>query len=150
PLLHAVRLDGLIAANEGFIDFDDTAARAKRRESAFLHRLADTVRHEPCALEGNAQGAVQLIGADALLARRDQEDCLQPQAQRDMAGLEDGPNLHSKRLATVVALAHAHASALAGQLADALVATAVRAYRAIRPQARFYEFVGRFFVVKVF
>src|SRR6187455_3377845 len=57
-------LDGLLAgtgalidADESFIDFDDAASAAERDHAGGAHGLADTMRHEPSGLEGDAQGA---------------------------------------------------------------------------------------------
>ena len=52
----------------GFVSFDNSATRAEGRESIIFHGFTDAVRHEPCSFQGNAQGAVQLVGADAFLA----------------------------------------------------------------------------------
>ena len=63
--------------------------------------------NEPCGLEGAAKGAVKLVAADARLAGRHQEHRLQPMAHRYVACLEHGANLHSERLAALVALVSA-------------------------------------------
>jgi hypothetical protein len=105
--------------------------------------------HEPSRLKGNAESAMQLIRADALLGRTHQEDRLQPKVQRDMAGLEDRTDFDRKGLAAYVALVGAYAGALALHLADALRAVAVRAYSASGPYAGLNPFVGGFFAMKV-
>ena len=74
---------------------------------------------------------------------------MQPQAQRDMAGLEDGSDLDGEGFAAVVAFVGAYAGALATHLSDALHATAMRAYRPTRPKARLYEFIRGFFIMEV-
>jgi len=51
----------------GFVSLYGLAFATKRAKATFAHRFADTVSHEPCSLEGNAKGAVQLVGTDALL-----------------------------------------------------------------------------------
>jgi hypothetical protein len=66
-----------------------------------------------------------------------------------MAGLKYGADLHSKWLTAVVTLVCTYASAFATHLTDTLHTTAMRAYRAVRPDTRFYESIGGFFVVKV-
>ena len=61
--------------------------RRRRRPTgrvAVAHGFADAVRHEPSGLEGDAQGAVKLVGADALLAAGDQIHRLQPDMHRDV------------------------------------------------------------------
>lgn len=138
-----------VAADKGFVYFYGATIATKGRKATVAHGFSNTVRHEPRALEGNAQGAMQLVCADTLLAGRDQEDGLQPKAHRNMATLENGPNLHGKRLAALIALVCAYTGTLAAHLADALYTTAMRAYRALRPKAGFYELVSRFFIVKV-
>src|SRR5882672_2569727 len=148
-LLHATRLDGLVPADEGLIDFDGATIRAERGEIARAHCLPDSVGHEPCRFESNSKSAVQLVRADPLLARGDQEDTLEPKAKRNVAGLENGADLHGKGLAAVVALVGAYAGALAAHLGIALHSAAMRAYRATRPDTGLYEGVGRFLIVKV-
>lgn len=48
------------------------------------------MRHEPAGLEGDANGSVKLVAADALLAPGEQIHCLKPDAQRDVRCLKDG------------------------------------------------------------
>src|SRR6185437_1885393 len=127
----------VVAADEGLVHFDRAASPAERKLAALLHRLADAVRHEPRRLEGDPESAVELVGADAFLARRDQENRLEPQAHLDMGLLEDGPDLDGERLAAVVALVRANAGRFAAHLPVALGAATVRADRAFRPNLRF-------------
>ena len=90
--------------------------------------------HEPRRLEGEPQGAVKLVAADALLAAGDQVEGLQPQAQRNVAVLEDGADGHAELLAAGVALVEAEAGALPCHLGDALHGAAMGAHGAIRPK----------------
>src|SRR5882672_3225190 len=139
----------LVLAEEGFVHFHDAALPAERLDAAILHRLTDAMGHEPSGLQGNPQSAVQLVRADPLLARCDEEDRLQPKMQRDMTRLEDGPDLDGEGLAAVVALVNAYPGALAAHLAIAFHATAMWAYRAARPYASLDKGVSFFFFVKV-
>ena len=59
-----------------------------------------------------------------------------PDIQRDVAGLENGPDLHGELGAALVALVRADAGALALHLGNALDAAAFRADGTIRPDAR--------------
>ena len=149
PLLLAFRLHGLVVADESFVHLNRTAATAERSEIAITHCLSDAMPHEPSSLEGNAQGAVQLVGADPLLAGRDKEDRLQPDMQLDVARLEDGPNLDGERLAAGIALVGAYAGALALQLAAAINGPTVRAYATVGPNAGLDKLVCSFFVMEV-
>ena len=90
---------------------------------------------------------MKLVGADALLAGRHQIHRLQPQTQRDVGHLEHRAHRHGEGLAALVALLDANAGALA-DLANPINAAALRANRAIRPDAGLYVSVGRFFVVE--
>src|SRR5258705_10514720 len=96
--------------------------------------------NEPRGFESAAKGAVKLVAANALLAGRHQEDRLQPMAHGDVAGFEDGANLHGEGLAALVALVSANAGALAAHLGNALHAAAMRAYAPIRPEPSFNQF----------
>lgn len=137
-------------AEVGFVHFNGYSAAPKQiRAAAIFHGFTDTVRHKPRRLEGNSQGAMQLVRADALLARRDQKDGLEPEAHRDMARLENGADLDSKWLTAVITLVRAYAGAFAAHLAIALSSAAMRAYRAAWPDARLYERIRRFLVMEV-
>jgi hypothetical protein len=63
-------------AEIGFVDFDDPARTTKRAEMTAAHCLSDAMRHEPRGFQGDAQGSVKLIAADALLAGRKQRNRL--------------------------------------------------------------------------
>jgi hypothetical protein len=144
--LHFLRL---VVADEGFIDLDHAAVRTERGKVARPHGLADAVRHEPRGFQGNAKGPVELVAADALLAGAKQNHRLKPNVHRDVAGLEDGPDLYGEGLTAVVALIDADAGALALQLGDPVQTAALGADRAMRPDARLNVGVGGFLVVKV-
>ena len=148
--LLALRLLGVIVADEGFVDLNRATVGTEDIHSAVFHGFADSVAHEPSGLQGNAQSPMQLIGADALLAAGYQEDSLKPEIHRDMAGFENGANLDGKGLAAVIALVSAYAGTLAVHLADALHAATVGAYWATRPKMGLYELVSGLFIVKVF
>ena len=137
-----------LLAEVGFVGLDHLAHPAKGFKHAFAHRLPDAVRHEPGGFQGDAQGAVKLVRADALLARPDQVDGLQPMPHLDVAALKDGSDLHGEGLAALVALVEADPGALAAHLADALHPAAVRADGAVRPDPRLDPLVSGLFVVK--
>src|SRR5262249_44757484 len=82
-------------------------------------------------------------------AAADEEDRLQPYVHWDVAGLEDGPDLHGEFAAAGVALVGADAGALALHLAGLADGPAVRADAASRPDARLNVFVGGFLIVEV-
>ncbi len=148
-LLLAIRLDGTVMADEGFIDLNSTTIATKRGQIVGTHRLADTVAHEPCGFQGDAQGTVKLVRADALLAGRDQIDRLHPDMHLHVATFKDGADLHGEGLAAGVALVHPNAGALAVQLAGALGFPAVRARAALGPNAGLNKLVSGFFVVEL-
>lgn len=80
-----------LAAQVGFVGFQNLASATQRagcETPDFLHALADAVRKEPCGFHRAAQGPLELVGADALLAGRHQMDGLEPDMQGDVAGLE--------------------------------------------------------------
>src|SRR5260221_7626253 len=55
-----------VAPDIGFVGLYDLPGATERRGASILHRLADTMREEPRRLEGDAQGPVKLVAADAL------------------------------------------------------------------------------------
>ena len=149
-LLLALGFHRTVIADEGFINLDNTAASSEHQPVAVLQGFADPVPHEPSGLEGDAQGSVQLVCADALLGRANKEHRLKPDMQLDVAGLKNGADLDGEWLAALVALVSAYAGALALQLVNSiLTCSAMGANRTVRPYTRLYEFVGRFFIMKV-
>jgi len=135
--------------NEGFVNFNNATTSTERAKGVVAHCFPDAVRHEPSGSQRDAQGAVQLVAADALLAGTDQIDRLQPQVHGNVAGLKDCAYLDGEGLAALVALVSANAGGLAAHLADPLHAAAMRAHRAISPDARLYISVGGFFIVEL-
>lgn len=138
-----------LTADIGFVRFDKLIRAPHRGRVAVTHCLTDAMPHEPCSFEGDTQGPVKLVSANALLAGRDEEDRLQPDMQLYMARLENGPDLDGEGLAARIALVEAGASALASQLAAIVHNATMGADATLRPNVRLYELVGGFFIVKV-
>jgi hypothetical protein len=134
----------------GFVGFDDITIAAHGLLADNAHRFADTVRHEPSGLEGDAQTAVKLVARNALLAGAQKIHSLQPKSHRNVAVLKHGSDLHAERLAALVALINAWTGALALKLTDAIRAAAMRADRAVRPHAGFNPGVSGGFVLEGF
>lgn len=107
------------------------------------------MRHEPSGFERDAKDAPKLIGADTFFRRRHERNRLEPLVYRDMARLKNGPNLHGKGLAALVALVGANAGALAFELADTINSAAMRADRTIRPNAGFNPLISRLLVMEM-
>lgn len=140
-----------LPADEGFIRFQRLAFPAQLaslRPSEFFHALADAMRQESCGCHAAADGPVGLLRAHALLGRADQMNDLQPDPQRLMAGLEDGPHSDGERLAACIALVQAGPRRLALQVADAISLAAMLSDRPIRPQVHLDEFEGDRFIVE--
>lgn len=79
-----------ILADESFVGFYSLASAAHGRHQAALpHGFADAMGKEPCRLVCDAQGAVKLMRANALLGRRQQKERLKPHVQFDMAAFHD-------------------------------------------------------------
>lgn len=125
------------AADEGLIHFYDFASAAHWSHTDNTHGLTDAVSHEPCGLEGHAQGAGKLVAADALFAGAEQVHRLKPQVHRNVAVLENGTHFDRELLPALVALVEADPSRLTGHLADAFDTPAMRTNRAFRPYAGF-------------
>lgn len=139
----------IFAAPIGFIAFDDFAFTTKRGLASAGRGFSNAVTHEPRGFQGYAKCPCKLICADALLAGRNKEDCLQPEPQRDVAGLENGPNLHSERLAALVALVGADPGTLALHRGNAIYAAAMGTNWTLRPNASLDPAVGSGFVVEM-
>jgi hypothetical protein len=139
-------------ADESLISLDKLSFAAKRPgivRPQIGHRLADTVRQEPCGLQSDAEDAVQLVAAHALLAGTEQVHRLQPDMQLHMAGLEHGADLHSKGLPAGVALVDADPGAVALQGSTFIDHSAVRAWPTVGPKSRLDEPIGGFFTVEM-
>jgi hypothetical protein len=104
---------------------------------------------EPSGFEAAANNAMNLPGADALLAAANQIDDLQPYPKRHMAALKNTAHAHGKRLAASIALIQARAGSFAVHFADTFRALAMKAYRTMRPKMRFDIRERGVFIVKV-
>jgi len=125
-----------LVAIEGLVNFKSLPFAAQRARAAFVHRQPNAVADEPAGFEIDTENAAELIRAEALLARTHQVDRLQPDVQRDMARLEDGPDLDGERLPAGVALVNADAGALALKRSGAINDAAFRANPTVRPELR--------------
>lgn len=122
-----------LAAYVGRIRLNRAAARAEQA-GGVLHGFADTVRHEPRRLIRHTEHALQLLGANALLAGRHELHGLKPYVQRDLGALEDGPDRDRKLAAAVLALEQARTVGLALKaVVIRAYHAAMRAYRTVRP-----------------
>jgi hypothetical protein len=120
PPTGAALLFAFHTTDESFVGLNSFASTAHWGHADNTHGLTDAVRHEPSGFQSDAQGTRKLVTADTLLARAKKEDRLQPYAHRDVAVLEDGPDLHGKLFAALVALVGANPSAFALHLGDAI------------------------------
>ena len=68
---------------------------------------ADAMAKEPSALVGHFQGAVHLVGANALLAAAHKVDGLQPLVERNVAFLKNGAHADGELAFAVRALVEA-------------------------------------------
>jgi hypothetical protein len=113
-------------------------------EAKYGSRIAARIRcirnHVDLRLTPRASDAV--VGQDAFLRGGQQVHRLEPDMQRDLAALDDGAD-RDRELAAGVALEKAWAMLCAEQLCDAFTErTAVRADRAVRPDARLEPLAG--------
>jgi hypothetical protein len=134
-------LGASLAAHISFVDFDGLARAAHRRgEKATLifHGLPNAMGEEPSGFHAAFEHALNLPGADSLLAGAHEMDDLQPKMQRQMAVLKDGPHPDGEGLLAGVAFPKAKAGGLALKAADLLSirVAAMRADRTIGPKHR--------------
>src|SRR5882762_9218608 len=95
-----------LATDEGFVHFDASATLAAQlHHGAVLHCLADAVKHEPCRLLSDAQGAGNLAGANAVLRSGDNPDSGKPLIQTERGILEDRSHLRGELALGMAALA---------------------------------------------
>jgi hypothetical protein len=139
-----------LPSNVGFINLDNPPYAAQRLEADSLHGLADAMGHEPSGFQGHTHSPVDLVAADPLLARCDEVNGLEPNVQRDMAGFEYGPDLHSEWRHAGVALPETRASGLAVESLGSVEHAAFRANRPIWPEPCFEEAEGGWLILEVF
>ena len=96
--------------------------------------------HEPRRLVVEAESAVELMGGDALLARRHQVQAHQPLVEWDMAALHDGPGGDREVLPAFLFSAAIPARLLG--LVGVVDRAAMRADRTFRPAGPLKEFPG--------
>src|SRR5262249_8170557 len=138
-----------LAADEGFVQFEDAAVTAERAATEIDHRLANAVRHEPRRLVRHVERAMELVAADPLLAGAHERGREQPFVERDLAALEDGSDCHAVLLAAGSALPESRPVRLALELIAALSLAAVRADRPFGPADALQIFAGRVGIVEV-
>lgn len=135
-------------AKIGFVGFDNrTFAAHWCNKAASAHCFTDAMRQEPCSFIGYAQGAVQLMRANALLGRRHEVESLKPDMQFDMAGLHDALGRHAEVLAAVLLAATIDTGLLGSERIER---TAMRANPFIAPAKRLKIFAGGFRGLEMF
>jgi hypothetical protein len=131
------------------IGLDNDAGTANRVSGTGVHRLTDAVTKEPRGFQTATKSALQLTSADAFLAAAHEVHGLQPNPKRHVAGLKNGAHADGIRLFAGIALVQARTGGFAVQLANALSAFAVKAYRAMRPEFGFHIRESGFFIVEM-
>jgi len=122
-------LIGFLAADESFVNFDDTG---KLLEIATAASFPEPVQNEPSRLLRDPDLFRQLHAGYALAGRHEQVHRVNPLVQGNVAALEDCAGTHREVLCTLVAAVEA-----AAPFRDPLPEAANRATRAIRPQSPF-------------
>ena len=108
-------------ANERFISFDCPGHLVDR---AVVHRVADSMEHEPCGLLGDFKCSRDLIRTNTVLAIGEHPHCAKPLVQPDSAVLKNRADFNRVLLFALSALPH-QARFEEGML----LAAASRAYR---------------------
>src|SRR5437667_68124 len=121
------------ATRKGLVALDELAFATKRLWIDLAHCLADTMRHKPRGLVGNAEGAMQLMCREPLFAGRHQAIGQNPFVERNVAALHDGSDRHRESLIACVAMEQSRPVRLAIEPVDPLCLSAVRAVWAIGP-----------------
>lgn len=118
---------GSRTADKRFIGLYGAVQFLKR---ASLNRNADAMQNEPCAFLSNADGAVNLVAANAVFGVQDKPDGREPLAHRDRAVLKDCADLNAELVVPGAILTNPKAARL--DLPE-ILALAARALDAIRP-----------------
>src|SRR5262249_9401849 len=101
----AMQICASLAANEGFVDFDNATILTKQRSQWVNgHCEADAVGQEPRGLVGDSEFAPDLVATDALLTAAQQMNGEEPFPERNRRILEDRADTNRKLLAAGIAL----------------------------------------------
>src|SRR5579863_4890132 len=138
----------LFAADIGRIGFHDLAFAANRTNLGRRHGLADAMAHEPRALVCDPKQPVDLMGANALLARYHQVHRRQPLVQRDMRPLKQRADAHRELFTAIRAEVPSRTHRFAAKRLHGFHLTAVRAEGTIWPARGFKEIAGLIFVAE--
>ena len=113
-------------------------------------RIASRMRcaMNQAVLRVTPKGPVELVALMPFLLDADQMDGLQPMAHRDMAGLENGPDLDRERLPAGIALVEADPVGLALERARLVSRRRNAGKRGLRPYPRLYVGVGGGLIVE--
>ena len=128
-LVHESRL----AADESFVNFNMAAASAKLATFVALHSKTDSVKHEPCCLLRDTQGAVNFPRRNAILAIGDHPHHGQPLIQSKRRVLKDTSGLDAELRFGMASLALPET---AGRNERYILAATSRTDHAIRPAAK--------------
>src|SRR5208282_1230386 len=123
-------LVALLAADEALVQFHDALELRQFRPTA---SLSEPVEHKPCRLLSDANLLRQLQARDTLPCGYEQVHRVEPFVQRNVAPLEDRACADREIEGAGIAAIKANL----GLLANALMALALRAERAVRPEPRF-------------
>jgi len=96
----AAPLAGMLSADPRFVHFHNGV---QKRLVLVLHRSSDAVRQVPRRLVGDAEHALELVGADAPLGLADHVDSEEPFPQRQVRVVKDGPDADGELIAAAVA-----------------------------------------------
>lgn len=143
---------GLAGARQfGFVSFDGLTGTAHGAGVAGVHGMPDTMAKMPCGFHAAAEHPLKLASRYAFLAGTHQVDGLQPEPQRQMAVLENGPDADGEWLPASVALAETGPSGFAVEPADLafIDVAAMRANGTVRPEFSFDVSERGFFIMKM-
>src|SRR5262249_45712747 len=87
-----------------YLNFFTTTTKLSS-EHAIMHGESDPVHHEPCALLGDSQSAVNLVRANPIFASGQHPDGSEPFVQADRGILKDASNFDTELLFGVLVLA---------------------------------------------
>ena len=136
------------ATIESLVNFDRLAAATHRGEQdPRPHRFANAMGEEPSGFVRNAQGPVELMGADALLAGGHQVERLKPDVQLDMAAFHDALGRHAEVLAAFPGAAAIDAGLLSRE--ELVDCSTVRANALSSPAETFKVLAGCFVVLEM-
>jgi hypothetical protein len=136
PMVNVAMHVPSLATDESFVYFDFCPRPTELQKRLSLHRKPNPMEHEPCGLLCDSKRTVDFVGANTILAIRNEPNCDKPLVERKRRILKDSPDLARELPLGMLRLAFPQATS--GDEANVFT-SAGGTHDAIRPAALNHE-----------